>query len=70
MLVDVVEDDDVLAHARVVEMTPNAADRRNSLMARALGSGPELSLLDNRTPVDGWILRRASGSEDGLSGTA
>jgi hypothetical protein len=37
-LVDVVVDVDVLAHARVVEMTANAADRKNSLMARAPGS--------------------------------
>jgi hypothetical protein len=36
-LVDVVVDVDVLAHASVVEMTANAADRRNSLMARARG---------------------------------
>jgi hypothetical protein len=36
-LVDVVVDVDVLAHARVVDMTPNAADRTNSLMGRAWG---------------------------------
>jgi hypothetical protein len=63
MVVEVVEDDDMLAQAVGMDIAVNEAmDRTNSLMERILGLGPGLSLAKGRPLVDGWKLRRRSGT--------